>query len=59
MGTKAPLLCICGLLALLGVASAARLQGEVTSLGTFNAALLPEYPEIQERAELLVDLVSM
>lgn len=42
----------------LDVASGFRFPGQVTTLGTFNAALLPQYPMIEQRAQLLADLVS-
>lgn len=47
-----------GFLVLLGVTSGFRLPGRITSLGTFNAAILPQYPQSEERVELLIDLIE-
>jgi hypothetical protein len=55
VGSKAALLCCTAML--FAVTSAARLRGNVTSLGTFNAALLPQYPEVEQRVNLLTELV--
>lgn len=48
-----------GFLLLLGVTSGFRFPGEFTSLGTFNAAILPQYPQMKERVELLIELVRL
>ena len=45
--------------AMLVSVSGERLPGRVTSLATFNAALFPLYSEMETRANMLIDLVSL